>query len=468
MLHNSGYFSEDTIIAMASPPGGAICVLRLSGPKTIEILSRISKDRNVAEKPSQTMFRAKLSDGEGRPLDDTLCVVFKNPKSYTGEDLAEIHLHGSSVIASSVIEECVRLGARTALPGEFSFRAVKNGKMTIVQAQAVADLVASQNQTATELALEKLEGSQARLVLEIAENLRSLCSLGELGIDFSDQDVDELSLPTLKKRLHEIAVTLERLEASFERGSKIQEGVSAAFIGLPNAGKSSFFNALLGEDRSIVSEIAGTTRDVVRERLTLRGKSGSVTLRLEDTAGIRVSEEPIEKIGIEKTLQSAKNADLIIFLIDPTRPEEFSTAVEAWKKTSHTQQTTLAVITKKDLIDAKRLTELEALLSQQGFYHRGVLSSQTHEGVREAVEQIVQLCAKWTKRSPGEVLLTRIEQVQAIRITLEHLKRASDATEEDLFAADIRQALQALGPVIGETISDDILGRIFSRFCIGK
>src|SRR5690606_1562366 len=207
--------------------------------------------------------------------------------------------------------------------GEFSFRAVRNGKMNLIEAQAVADLIAAKNGGATALALEKMEGSQSRLVTEMAEELRKLSTMGELGIDFADQDVEELSLPVLKKRAEGILEKLRALESSFERGRKIQEGVRAAFVGRPNAGKSSFFNALLGEERSIVSELAGTTRDVVRETLTLRGKRGSVTLRIEDTAGIRTAPpDRIEREGIDRSVRAALESDFVVSIVDAGATEE--------------------------------------------------------------------------------------------------------------------------------------------------
>jgi len=469
MLRKPGYFSNDTIVALASPPGGAICVLRLSGPGALSILGRLARIADLKKTHSpRTLFRASLVSADARPIDDALCVYFESPKSYSGEDLVEIHLHGSAVVAQTAIDEAIELGARPALPGEFSFRAVKNGKLTVVQAEAVADLVASANRGAAELALEKLGGSQAKFVLEIAENVRTLMSLSELGIDFADQDVEEVSLPNLKKRLAEVVAPLRRLEESFDRGLRIQEGVGVVFAGLPNAGKSSFFNALLGEDRSIVSEISGTTRDVVRERLTVRGRASSVTLRLEDTAGIRDSTDTVESIGIERTLEAAKKTDLLVFLVDLTAWGTRAEARGAFEKTRHSPETTVLLLTKRDQVDAKRLQDFSAWARDQGFRHVAAVSSVTQLGVKEACELIVEACEKWTKREPGEVVLTRFEQKTSLKEALAHFARAATAPAEDLFAADVRQGLLALGPVIGETLPDDILGRIFSRFCIGK
>jgi len=462
----SDYLSNDTIVALASPPGGAICILRISGPKAKTFFfSLLETKREIKER---TMFRAKLFSADHVPMDDALCALFSAPKSYTGEDLIEIHLHGSAFVATQVMEELMRLGARAALPGEFSFRAVRNGKMDLTQAQAVADLVSSSNQAAAELALEKMDGSQNRLVTEMSENLRTLASMSELGIDFSDQDVEELSLPALKNKLLVVQASLLKLQQSFDRGNKIQEGIHVAFIGLPNSGKSSLFNALLGEDRAIVSDIAGTTRDVLREKITLRGKKTSLTLRLEDTAGIRASSDVIEKMGIQKSLHSAEKSDLILFLWDLTQPDSENEILSVWKSLGSPLERTVVILTKLDLVKESVRIDTEKKLKELGIRTFQSVSSLTQDGINEAVEKIIAHCAHHIQRNPGEVLLTRLEQKQAVDRALTHLNRALSSAEEDLFAADIRQALLALSPVMGETPTDDLLGRIFSQFCIGK
>jgi tRNA modification GTPase len=362
------------------------------------------------------------------------------------------------------------LGSRQALPGEFSFRAVRNGKMSITAAQAVAELISATNEGAAKLALEKIEGSQTRLIDEIAEKIRKLSTMGELGIDFADQDVEELSLVSLKKHAREILERLIQLEGSFDRGEKIQSGVRVAFVGRPNAGKSSFFNALLGEERSIVSEIAGTTRDVVRERLNLRADGSTLTLRLEDTAGIRdQAGDSIEHEGIQRSVRAAAEADFIILIGDATATlEEWKETFAVWNAIGRPQEKTIVVLTKRDLASSSDFLRARGAIDQIGAPLAGIVSSTKSEGVTEAAKAIVGFCARFTARAPGEVLLTRLDHLRAVRDAVTHLERALDTQEEDLFAADLRQALTALGPVIGETLPDDILGRIFSEFCIGK
>lgn len=466
-MHKGDYLSNDTICAMASPIGGAICIFRVSGPKAVSILSSLTGLKIEKSLEPRMLGFSRLKDTAGAPIDDALVAYFKSPKSYTGEDLVEIQAHGGSAVAERLMEALFSSGARQALPGEFSFRAVRNGKMDLTQAEAVSDLIGAKNRAAAELALEKMSGSQSTLVGGISEEIRTLAALAELGIDFADQNVDEVSLPRLKERAEAVREKLSELESSFERGRKIQDGISLAIVGAPNAGKSSFFNALLGEERSIVSEIAGTTRDVIRESITLKGKSASATYRLEDTAGLRgKTADEIEKIGMQRSVRSAAEADLILFVVDPTA--ENKELEEIWSSLGGPGDRTIAVLSKKDLANTHQIEKMEARMKEFGINEMGQVSSIQGIGIHEITEKMTRLSEKWTTRASGEVLLTRLDHQRAARDAISHLDRAASAGAEDLFAADLRQALLALGPVIGQTLPDDILGRIFSRFCIGK
>jgi tRNA modification GTPase len=310
---------------------------------------------------------------------------------------------------------------------------------------------------------------QNALLDSIAQELRKTAVLSEAGIDFADQDIDEVSLTSLKGRVQKTLNALEELGASYARGNRIQTGIGVAFAGLPNAGKSSLFNALLGEERSIVTEIAGTTRDVVREHLSLCSQASgqAVTFRLEDTAGLRESEDVVEKIGMERTRSAAVRADLVLLLVDPKT--DFALLAQHWPALGSPSEKTLGVITKADLIPEETsrkqfLARLAPLQVRKWVF----TSSRTSEGIAELSETMIQSSAHWLNRAPGEVLLTRIEHLQAVENTISHLKRSGQAQEPDLFAADLRQALIALSPLIGDTLPDDILGEIFSQFCIGK
>lgn len=471
MVLKTGYLSEDTIAAISTEVGGAISVVRISGKQAFEALERITRSSQACLSEPRKMTRAHLFLENGELLDDALFVRFLNPQSYTGEDLVELHTHGGGFIAYRLLETLLSHGVRQALPGEFSFRAVRNGKMTLFQAQAVADLISASNENAIALALEKLSGNQNELIEGLSTGLRKIAVLGEIGIDFADQDLDEVSLPQLKKQIASTLTVLRNLENSYSRGIRVQEGVRVAFVGLPNAGKSSFFNALLGEDRSIVSEIAGTTRDVIREKLTLRGKRQTITLRLEDTAGLRATDNPIEKIGIQRTHHSLREADLLLFVVDPTI--SFGATQAQWETLQKSSQQelskkTLGILAKSDLISEENRLEWISRLKTLGIPSWSATSSVTGDGISDAVNTIVDFCENWTHREKGELLLTRMDHYTAVKATLIHLERAMGASEIDLFASDVRQALHSLGPLIGDTLPDDILGKIFSDFCIGK
>jgi tRNA modification GTPase len=441
-------------------------MIRVSGPGAFEALVRLTGKEVDREAEERKLTRARLLDPSGMELDDAIFARFVQPASYTGEDIVELHIHGGGFLAQRVMETLRAHGVRQALPGEFSFRAVRNGKLSVSQAQAVADLIAAANDGAIELALEKLSGSQNRMLGELATQLRHLAMLGEAGIDFADQDIDEVGLPQLKRRLDQLVTTLGRLHTSYDRGIKVQEGVGVAFIGLPNAGKSSFFNALLGEDRSIVSEVAGTTRDVVRERITLRSERATITLRLEDTAGLRTADNTVERIGIERSLKAAREAELVLLLVDPA--SDVSAVQEQWRALGSPSSKTLGIFTKCDVNDASRMVSVRTQYTDLAIAKWVETSAQTGSGIASAIDAITSHCESWTHREKGEVLLTRLDQLECVQAALAHLERAANATEIDLFAADIRQALHSLGPLIGETLADDILGKIFSEFCIGK
>jgi tRNA modification GTPase len=463
----AGYLSNRTIAALCSPVGGAICVLRISGGDAMRIASGLT-DHAFVPADHRMARRAWIRDANAKKIDDAVILPFFGPNSFTGEDSVEFFLHGSPMVAQKVLDACFEQGARLALPGEFSFRAVKNGKMRLSQAEAVKELISAENDFSLELALEKLSGTQHHLVVRLREDLLQLCTLAEVGLDFSDQDVEEVSLPRLKQRLKPVLEVLRSLRGSFDRGKRFSDGVPVTIFGLPNAGKSSFFNALLGEDRSIVSDIAGTTRDVVRERLNLRGQSGQVTLKLADTAGLRSSSDSIEEIGIERSILSARDSDLVVVVIDGSDPELPVLRSYLDRIPLREGREFLFMVSKKDRMET---ADLERILSQVAKELGGrahPVSSRTLEGIHEAAGLLADAAVKLLERKPGEVILTRFEHVRAVEQALGTLERAGDAGDAVLFAADLRHAMNDLGPLIGETLPDDVLGKIFSDFCIGK
>lgn len=461
----SGYLAHDTITAAATAVGGALAVIRISGPRAFEALKALAP-RHASSEPRKLVQARLTRPGTQEPLDEALVVRFVAPESYTGEDVVELHAHGGAYLTGCLLEILGELGARQALPGEFSFRAVRNGKMTLSQARAVADLISAANDDAIRLALEKLSGTQNQLIAGIADNLRQVAALGELGIDFADQDVEEVSLPSLGRRLDPVISSLERLQASHARGTRIQEGIRVALLGLPNAGKSSFFNALLGEDRSIVTELPGTTRDVIREKLTLRGTRHSITLRLEDTAGLRSSDHEVERIGIERSRKAARDAELILLVADPALPA--ARTLEQWRTLGAEAPKTIGILSKCDLALPERILAFREEARSLGIPLWIETSAITGAGLGAAVQAITEYCGGLVFREKGEVVLTRLDQLNAVTQAIDHLQRARMTPEIDLFASDIRQALHSLAPLIGETLPEDILGQIFSEFCIGK
>ncbi|OFZ20123.1 MAG: tRNA uridine-5-carboxymethylaminomethyl(34) synthesis GTPase MnmE [Bdellovibrionales bacterium GWB1_55_8] len=462
----ASYFSEDTIAAPASSFGGAVGIIRVSGPGAFPSLARLASGSSIFERPPRTAVRCYLRSPNGTLLDHAVVLRFVSPESYTGEDCVEYHTHGNPLIARNLVTSLEELGVRRALPGEFSFRAVRNGKLSLSQATGISDLVSAANETAVQLALEKLSGQQNRWIQELGESLRGLALRAESEIDFSEQDFGESLLPDLIKETANIVSKLQRLAGSFKRGSRIQSGVRVAFLGLPNAGKSSLFNALLGEDRSIVSGIPGTTRDVVGEHVTLSAQGASATFRLEDTAGLRASTDEVESLGIQRSLRAGQDADLILFLVDASHPDAISASEKEWVALGLPFEKSLGVLTKTDLAEPAKGSAPETSTIRVKKWVS--CSAQTGAGVNELVQEMVQFSSHWYQRDPGEFILTQMEHATAVQNAVQHLERASAAPEVDLFASDIRQALHSLSPLIGETVPDDILNAIFSKFCIGK
>ncbi len=466
------YLRTDTILALSTPTGGALSLVRGSGPKIFDILSALTGGKQFSPRRAT---RVELRDPRTeKKIDEAVVTTYLGPRSFTGEDVCEIALHGSPRIAERLIQSAIALGARLALPGEFSFRAVRAGKISLPQAEAIKELVAAESDGALDLALEKWSGTQAREVAETREQLMRLAVLSELGIDFSDQDVDEVSLPRLKKDLAPLIEKINRLADSFERGKKLNQGVPLAIVGRPNVGKSSLFNALLGEDRSIVTDIAGTTRDVVRERLTLRAPGGAVLLRLADTAGIRATQDVVEGLGVERSWQAVSQSDVIVFVVNARDgiTAEDRAIFKTLKSRAGATVPVIGVVNQCDqMSNAEASQILSGFLAEfggMGLVTPIMTSATTGVGVSELAQTVAQHAWVRVARQTGEVLLTQEHHVQACRQALERLNGARDVQDVVLFATDVRHAMADLGPLMGEVVTDDILGRIFSDFCIGK
>lgn len=453
----------DTIAAIATPQlPSAIGILRLSGPDTRRILDVVFSPAHgglVSGQAPRRMVLGDLHDRQGRIIDSALAVLFPGPHSYTGEDCAEIHCHGSPVVLNEGLDALFAQGARQAKGGEFTQRAFLNGRMDLIQAEAVADLIDAESPAAAHNAVGQLEGRLSRGVGEIYDGLMEVVSRFYAVVDYPDEDIDPLTQGQLTQTIARSETALEALLATFRRGQLLRQGVPAVILGKPNAGKSSLLNALLGYDRAIVTEVAGTTRDTVEEKVRLGGQM----LRLCDTAGIRDARDSVEKIGVDRAVAAAERASLSLVVLDGSVPltgtEEriFALAQQA--------EHSLLLVNKSDL---PRQAELAGLADR----FDGVCSvcARTGEGV-EQIGRLVQTLYPQAVRTDG-ALLTNTRQAEAVGRALAAVDRAqgalSAALTPDAILTDAEEALAALGELTGKSIREDLVATIFSRFCVGK
>ena len=448
---------KDTIIAPATPPGvGAISVLRLSGDKTFEIIDALFPSKKISEQVSHTLHVGMLKDGD-RLIDEVVLSIFRGPKSYTGEDTVEISCHGSAFIQKEIINACVARGARPARAGEFTQRAFLNGKMDLTQAEAVADIIAADTAASQKAALHNIRGGFSHELSHLREQLISFSALIELELDFATEDVEFADRAKFNELLNSLSHAVHRLIDSFALGNVIKNGVSVAIIGKPNAGKSTLLNALLNEERAIVSEIAGTTRDTIEELINING----VIFRLIDTAGIREhSADIIENIGMGKSMEKMRSADIVLYIFDVNAEseKELAAQLDIFKKENipylpvgnKTDAGVSNKFSQKDIIfiSAKNNTGIGAL--------EDTLFTATVHADTNAEDNIV------TNTRHLESLKKISEALDAIKAGLEN------NTPGDLLSSDIRTALYHLGDITGEVTNEDKLDFIFSKFCIGK
>ncbi len=467
----------DNIIALATPAGsGAIGVIRLSGPDVIGIVNRFfegklkKKDLNKVQSHSIHLGYLKTNN---KILDEVLVSVFKNPHSYTGEDVIEISVHGSSYIQQQILQLFLKNGLRHAKAGEFTLRAFLNGKMDLSQAEAVADLIASDSETSHRLALQQMRGGFSNEIKKLRDELIHFASLMELELDFAEEDVEFADRKQFSALIHRIKKTLKQLVDSFAVGNVLKEGVPVAIIGAPNVGKSTLLNALLNEERAIVSNIAGTTRDVIEDEIVLDG----VRFRFIDTAGIREAQDEIEMIGIRKTYQKIDEAKVIIFLMDACKastsaschkPEENTVLEQVEMEVIQSQfpdKKVLAVINKTDLadkldydIDPKKFNIIE-------------ISAQQKTGLDKLKNELTAIIKKG-ELNQNEIIVSNARHFEALSHALEAIVQVENGIDSklstDLLSIDIRAALHHLGEITGEISTDDLLDNIFRNFCIGK
>ncbi|MFW0718370.1 tRNA uridine-5-carboxymethylaminomethyl(34) synthesis GTPase MnmE [Pedobacter sp. N23S346] len=449
---------QDTIIALSTPSGsGAIGVIRLSGPDAISLANSVFAGKDLENQASHTLHFGLIKDGD-HIVDEVVAGLFVAPKSYTKEHVVEISCHGSNYIIQQIINLLISKGARAAKPGEFTLRAFLNGAFDLSQAEAVADLIASNSKASHDVAMQQMRGGFATELKALREQLIHFASMIELELDFAEEDVEFANREQLTNLVNKINHVLRRLISSFEMGNVIKNGVPIVIAGKPNVGKSTLLNALLNEERAIVSDIAGTTRDTIEDELTI----GGVVFRFIDTAGIRDTADIIEALGVERTLEKMKQAKLIIYMADAAQTTaEIEEQVRGLKQLEIPY---LILLNKADLISAEQRKAFEAL---DVFF----LSAREKVGIDELKTTLLEQ-VNLHHINTSETLVTNIRHVEALKQTENALQRVLNNVDNpvtsDFLAMDIKQALHYLGEITGTVTTDDLLENIFTKFCIGK
>ena len=479
--------NEDTICAPATVPGtGAISVIRVSGPEALTIADKVVSCRkgSIADAAGYTIRFGTVSDASGAVIDEVLVSVFKAPHSYTGEHSVEISCHASSYIVSSLMNLLFEAGARAAEPGEFTQRAYLNGKMDLAQAEAVADVIASQNAAAHRIAFNQMKGGFSAELKGMRSELLELVSLMELELDFSEEEVEFADRSRLDSLLEQIISHVSRLIDSFRLGNAIKNGVPVAIAGATNTGKSTLLNALLGEDRAIVSDVHGTTRDTIEETLNING----ILFRFIDTAGLRETSEIVEQIGIERTFKKISEASIVIGMVDLTRDftTTFDTVREIVEKTDFSTQKLVFLLNKTDISDANKnvilenyiVSSIENVINNSDFSRNPrdfvkiiKISAKNGTGLDE-LRSFLASTQQDILADSDTTLVTNQRHAQALTDTRTSLLRVREGLAAglptDLAAQDIREAIYHLGSIVGEISTDEVLGNIFRNFCIGK
>lgn len=499
-MRELGIFTDGTICAPATIPGtGAISIIRVSGEDSLAIADKVIdvKGESLSETEGYRLRYGTIFADDGSVLDNVIVSVFRAPHSYTGENSVEVSCHASRFIVNAVLELLVNAGARIAAPGEFTRRAFVNGKMDLAQAEAVADVIASQSAASHKVAMNQLKGGFSSELRVLREKLLTMTSLLELELDFSEEDVEFASRSELGALVNEALAHIGRLTDSFSRGNAIKNGVPVAIVGATNTGKSTLLNALLGEERAIVSDIAGTTRDTIEETLNL----GGVMFRFIDTAGIRETDEVVEKIGIERTFRKLNEASIVLGMTDLSRGEDavLADAEYIWDKVnaSSSDREFVLLVNKCDVNGiesvaagyeagfagtgsgagyadkAGKMARIEAALREKGIVTKMIpISAKTGSGLPELTEALAEIGRRITGDT-DETLVTNIRHYEALSRAATALGRVRDGLKvatlpPDLIAQDLREALYHLGEIVGEISTDEVLGNIFRNFCIGK
>ena len=460
--------NNDNIVALATASGaGAVAIIRISGPEAITICSGFFKsvsNKKLEKQKTHTIHLGHIIDGE-RTIDEVLVSVFKNPNSYTGENIVEISCHGSIYIQQEIIQLFLRNGCRMANAGEFTLRAFLNGKLDLSQAEAVADLIASDNEASHQIAMQQMRGGFSSEIAKLREELLNFASLIELELDFAEEDVEFADRTQFKSLIERITFVLKRLIDSFAVGNVIKNGIPVAIVGEPNVGKSTLLNALLNEERAIVSDIAGTTRDTIEDELVIEG----IGFRFIDTAGIRETKDVVESIGIKKTFEKMEQAQVVVLLFSA---EEFKNESKRLKleiekiKNKFPLKPLMIIANKIDKLDSNEINSLES-----EFENIHLLSAKSGLGVEELKEKLIGFVNTGALRN-NETIVTNTRHYDSLLKAFEEIQKVKYGLETglsgDLLAIDIRQALYHFGEITGQVTNDELLGNIFANFCIGK
>lgn len=471
--------NQDTICAISTPAGmGGIAVVRVSGSRAIEIVGKRWQGKNLDECDSHTVHLGRINDSQGNVLDEVVITLFRNPRSFTGEDVIEIACHGSTWIQQQLVATLIDAGCRAATGGEFTRRAFANGRMDLSQAEAVADVIASQSRASHRVAMNQMRGKFSRELNGLRHKLLHFVSLMELELDFGEEDVtfaDRTSVINLAQEIHTVISTLAD---SYHAGNVIKNGLPVAIVGQTNAGKSTLLNALLHDDRALVSDIQGTTRDVIEDTISV----GGTLFRFIDTAGLRETDDTVESMGIERSWTSLERARIVLWVIDATANENEISELASKLLPRCQGKQLIAVVNKADLLPAgqqpaagQRAAQLGCAVKLQQLLPndaRFIAISALREGDIDRLQQLILETAALPTVGQDAVIVTNARHYQALVRAREALDRAIDALQMgisgDLVSQDIRETLHYLGEITGEITTQDILGEIFSHFCIGK
>ena len=464
--------NNDSIVALATPSGaGAIAIIRISGGDAISIANSVFqsiKGKDLTSQKSHTLHLGHIVDNQ-KMLDEVLVSIFKDPHSYTGENTIEISCHGSTYIQQQIIQLLLRKGCRMANPGEFTLRSFLNGKMDLSQAEAVADLISSDNEASHQIAMQQMRGGFSNEIAKLREELLNFASLIELELDFAEEDVEFADRSQFKDLLTRIEFILKRLIDSFAVGNVIKNGIPVAIVGEPNVGKSTLLNALLNEERAIVSHIAGTTRDTIEDELVI----GGIGFRFIDTAGIRETEDHIESIGIRKTFEKIEQAQVVLYLFESLKfkvsSSEYLTEIEKVKNI-YPLKPLIVVVNKVDLLSKD---EVQTIRKQLGTLNIKLetISAKNKQGIDELKNQLLSFVNTGALRN-NETIVTNTRHYDSLLKALDEIQKVKYGLQtnlsSDLMAIDIKEALYHFGMITGQVTNDELLGNIFANFCIGK